>query len=75
MSIFEATLAVFRSRRRKVFTKYKHGAPSPSQPVEERLGAHLSKLCDYAAMYSEAAYVAGKPPLSLRNSEATTCSF
>jgi hypothetical protein len=64
MSIIKSTLDVFASRRRRVFEKYEEAAPPPSQPPQHRLGFHASKLCEYAAMYSEAAYVAGKQSLS-----------
>jgi len=64
MSILKSTLNVFRSRRCNVFEKYKQAAPSPSQPLQDRLNFHAGKLCDYTAMYSEAAYVAGKQSLS-----------
>ncbi|GEM_PF-4636072 len=65
MNIIKATLDVFASRRRKVFEKYGQAAPSPSQMPQQRLAFHASKLCEYAAMYSEAASVAGKQSLSL----------
>ena len=64
MNIIKATLDIFLSRRRNVFEKYKQAVPSPPHPPQERLEFHLIKLCDYAAMYSEAAYVAGKQCLS-----------